>query len=178
MHRGIVSVVAIAILIVVLQSHGDAQVPTRGRIDRVMDVREFSDFRLYLPNSTETFAIYVQWSNSGVVVADDVTLLCLRGPDGIFGHEDDDITLSSTRAVTYRVRPGRLWYTTTVRGQRCWITLDFQHKDQYDLSAVASFNLLIGEYYATEERWPDASAVELHEVEQKLRQWRSGQVVD
>ena len=179
MHRAVISTVAVvAILIVALPRHSDAQTPTRGRIDRVIDVSEFGDFRLYLPNTTETFAIYAQWSNSAVVVVDDITLLCLYGPDGTVGTEDDDISFSTTRAVTYRIRPGRMWYTTTVRGQRCWVTLDFQHKDQYDQSAVASFNLLIGEYEAAEDTWPDATSLEMHEVDQRMQQLRSGRVLD
>ena len=183
MRRTVVSAVAfVAVLIVTLPRHSDAQTatPTNGRVDRVLDVSEnvaldgFGDFAFFLPNSTETFAVYAQWSNSGVVVVDDLTLLCLYGPDGTAGTEDDDITISTTRAITYRVRPGRLWYTTTVRGQRCFVVFDFQHKDQYDLSARASFNILIGELGATEGTWPDVTSLEMYEIYQRMQQLRSG----
>ena len=141
--------------------------PTRGRIDRTVNVQEFSDFTFYLPDEADTISVYVQWSNNAVVVVDDVSLLCLRGQDGIYGNEDDDVTFNSSRQTSYEIERGRLWYTTTTRSQRCWLTLDFQHYEQYDRSARARFTIILSERDTTEGTWEVASSADLQQFNMK-----------
>jgi len=139
-----------------------------GRIDRTVDVEGFDDFEIYLPDSTESLSIYAQWSNGRNVVVDDVTLLCLYGPDGLDGGaEDDDLTISDSRAVSYKTIPGRFWYATSVSGQQCWISLNFRHRDGYDLAAQARFTVILSELDATEDTWEDASAHDLLLLQEK-----------
>ena len=146
-------------------SHGvlaQTATSTNGRIDRTIDVQNFDDFDFYFPNSTTEIAIYAQWSNSNVIVLDDITLLCLYGPDGEIGGEDDAITFSDSRNTSYKVTTGKLWYGTSVSGNRCWLTLDFEHKDQYDLSASGRFTIILSERNSTEGTW---SAATLHDLQ-------------
>lgn len=145
---------------------------SNGRINRTIDVMDFNDFKIYLPNETTEVSFYVQWSNNSIVVADDVTLLCLNGPDGSFGGEDDDITFSGSRQTSYEIEQGRMWYTTTVSGQRCWLTIDFQHRDSYDRSASATFTIILSAAGVTEGTWPLASAAEMQQMTEKS--WRAG----
>ncbi|MDE0002032.1 MAG: hypothetical protein OXQ29_05020 [Rhodospirillaceae bacterium] len=163
---------AVVAVVAILPLHVAAQTPTRGRVDRTIDVRDFDDFEFYLPDEADTITIYAQWSNSSVVRAEDITLLCLRGEGGVIGGEDDDISLRNSRHAAYDISPGKLWYTTTVRGERCWITLDFQHRERYDRSARARFIIILSERDATEETWRGASASEMGQVNVKRQMAR------
>ena len=159
-------------IVALFVSEAHAQTATairNGRIDRTIDVKDFDDFEFYLPDTTTELAIYAQWSNGSVVVLDDITLLCVSGPDGLAGteEEDDDLTFGNSRQTSYKVVPGRMWYTTTVSGQRCWIQLDFQDKDQYDRSAQARFTIIMSETGATEGTWNSASAFDLQMMREK-----------
>ena len=149
----------------------DAQTAIRsGRIDRTLDVAEFNDFSIYLSNSTTEVSVYAQWSTGSTVIPDDITLLCLYGPDGtIATNEDDDLTLGNSRLTSYKIIPGKLWYTTTVSGQRCWLTLDFRHHEQYDMSATARFTIIMSELDATEETWESASAFETQMMQERAQ---------
>jgi len=137
-----------------------------GRIDRTIDVKVFDDFELYLPNTTEEVAIYALWSNGGVVVLEDVTLLCLYDPDGPSGaaNEDDGIPFGNSRLTSYKVSPGRMWYTSNVSGQRCWVTLDLEYRERYDMSTGARFAVVLSETDATEGTWRGASSTDLHRM--------------
>ena len=166
------SALVCAAIVAFFVSEAHAQTATairNGRIDRTIDVKDFDDFGFYLPNTTKELAIYAQWSNGSVVVLDDITLLCIYGPDGLGGteEEDDDLTFGNSRQTSYKVAPGRMWYTTTVSGQRCWIRLDFQHKDRYDQSAQARFTIIMSETGATEGTWDSASVFDLQMMHEK-----------
>ena len=145
-----------------------AQRPIRGgRLVRTIDVRNFDDFEIYLPNDTTEISVYAQWTNNGVVVVDDVSFLCLYGPNGEIGGEDDDLTISRSRQTSYTTSRGRFWHTTTVSGQRCWLTLDFQHREQYDRSARARFTIILNTMQATEGTWRRASLRDMELFNQK-----------
>ena len=154
---------AVVVVTIALALTAIAQAQTAiedGRIDRTIDVQDFDDFEIYLPNTATELSIYAQWSNSDTVILDDVTLLCLSGPNGALTGEDDDLTLSNSRHTSYTIRPGRVWHTMTVSGERCWVMLDFEHKDQFDRSATAEFTIILSEINATEETWRTASATD------------------
>ena len=172
----IIAIVAVVAFGGPLIPSSEAQTAIRnGRIDRTLDVREFDDFEVYLPNSTKEIAVYAQWSNNQVVVLNDISLLCLYGPDGLGGDhpEDDDLTFGNSRASSYKVMSGRMWYTTTVSGQRCWLTLDFQHYARYDRSARAKFTIIVSELDATEETWDRSTAQEIQMRDMKKSRMRS-----
>ena len=161
---------AIVFLFLAIASRGVlAQIATdtNGRIDRTIDVMNFNDFEFYFPNDTTEIAIYAQWSNGSVIRLDDITLLCLYGPDDEIGGEDDAITFSNSRNTSYKIIPGGLWYGTSVSGTRCWLTLDFEHKDQYDQSASAKFTIILSERNATEGSWTSPSSRDLQMRDQK-----------
>lgn len=159
----------VAALITVLGPAVLAQVatPTRGRIDRTIDVQGFDDFEFYLPNGTTEISVYAQWSNNRVVVPSDFTLICLAGPDGTPGEEDDDVVISDSRQTSYKVTRGRLWYTTTVSGQPCLLTLDFKHHEDDDRSARAKITIILSEKATTEGAWISTSSSDLQRMEQK-----------
>ena len=169
MKKPIIALVGI-VVVTIFASQAEAQTGIRGgRIDRTIDVKDFDDFEIYLPNTSEEIAIYAQWSNGGVVVLEDVTLLCLYGPDGAGGteNEDDDISFGNSRLTSYKVSPGRMWYTSTVSGQRCWVTLDFEHRERYNMSARAKFTIILSETDATEGTWRGASSTDLQRMNLK-----------
>lgn len=166
------AVLAASLAVLPLDVEAQTVTSTNGRIDRTIDVMEFDDFTFYLPDEAKVISIYAQWFNGQVVVVDDVTLLCLYGPDGVLGveDEDDDLTFSNNRHTSYKVIPGKLWYTTTVSGQRCWLRMDFEHSEQYNRSASARFTIILSESGTTEGGWPSASSLELQMLDAKRQQ--------
>ena len=118
-----------------------------------------------MPNTTQEIAIYAQRSNGGVVVLEDVARLCLYGPDGPGGAANgDDISFGNSRLTSFKMSPGRMWYASTVSGQRCWVTRDFEHRERYNMSARARFTVLLSETDATEGTWRGVSSTDLQRM--------------
>ena len=164
----VVAAVAVSGFLVPTEAEPETLV-NNGRIDRTINVgASFDDFELYLPNGVTSVAVYAQWNHSSVIPSPTgFDLLCLRGPDGTTGpREDDDISWRDHRATSYKIQTGRVWWLTSVSGQRCWLTLDFQHKDRYDQAATSTFTVIVSGTNIYEGTWPASTAAERWAVEQ------------
>ena len=121
------------VLAIVLTVVAGTPVVAQTRDDRTVQTEQFNDLEFDLPEGVYHLSVELYWENSNVIV-DDLTLLCLDGPD--------DLTLAPSRTNVHVLQPRRAVWTTTIgmgptltsyTSRHCWITIDLESKDGYDV---------------------------------------------